>query len=197
MMLTFGAAQMTATENDMRLWGLVRESGLANVTPLKPKVDPVVQTRVHFEAFQALVFRVALRLVFNRALAQDFTQETFVRALAFVAEGGVMDNPRAWLLQVVTRLAHDEHRRRKRWSWVPFLDTSNAFLFDVDLLQTRSLQQALDRLPTKQKVAVVLVDVEGLTGAEAAQALDCSTGAVEQLLQRGRRALRKELNDDT
>jgi RNA polymerase sigma-70 factor, ECF subfamily len=64
-------------------------------------------------------------------------------------------------------------------------------------LQTRSLQQALDRLPTKQKVAVVLVDVEGLTGAEAAQALDCSTGAVEQLLQRGRRALRKELNDDT
>ncbi len=37
--------------------------------------------------------------------------------------------------------------------------------FDVELLQTRALQLALDRLATKQKMAVVLVDVEGLTGA--------------------------------
>jgi DNA-directed RNA polymerase specialized sigma24 family protein len=43
-------------------------------------------------------------------------------------------------------------------------------------------------------MAVVLTDVEGLSAAEVAHALDCSIGAVEQLLQRGRKALRKELD---
>jgi RNA polymerase sigma-70 factor (ECF subfamily) len=57
----------------------------------------------------------------------------------------------------------------------------------------RVVEAELARLPERQRAALVLVYYEGLSGAEAAEALACSAEALESLLARGRRTLRQRL----
>ena len=57
----------------------------------------------------------------------------------------------------------------------------------------RSVTAALDLLPERQRTAIVLVHFEGLSGTEASAALEISVEAVESLLARARRTLRREL----
>ena len=55
------------------------------------------------------------------------------------------------------------------------------------------MQAALAQLPERQRAAVVLVHHEGMSQNEAAEVLECGVEAVESLLARGRRGLRKLL----
>jgi RNA polymerase sigma-70 factor, ECF subfamily len=168
--------------------------------PTQLEVTAARLVEQYFLEHKDMVFRVALRLLHDSTAARDATQETFVRALQFCNEGKVMDEPGAWLRSTVSRLSLDVYRRRRRWRYVPFLEPT--YLGKMDeraqaFAETKSLERALRRLPPKQQAAVTLVDIEGLTGREAAAALACSDGALEQLLVRARTTLRKELSDGT
>jgi RNA polymerase sigma-70 factor (ECF subfamily) len=57
------------------------------------------------------------------------------------------------------------------------------------------VQRALDALPPEFRAVVVLVDLEGLSYAEAAQVLRCPVGTVRSRLHRARLALREWLRD--
>ena len=62
-----------------------------------------------------------------------------------------------------------------------------------DRARAEALEQALAGLPERQRVAVVLRDIEGLANPEIATILGVSVEAVESLAARGRRALRESL----
>lgn len=152
---------------------------------------------LHLDAVVAL----AWRNLGNRADAEDVAQETFARLLAKAATWQA-NGPglRAWLFRVATNLCIDRHRARARAPHGPeaiedVADTTGAPL-EGSIAITRAVRVALGALPERQRAAVVLVHYHGMTGREAGVALGVGEEAVESLLARGRRRLRRTLAAD-
>jgi RNA polymerase sigma-70 factor (ECF subfamily) len=104
------------------------------------------------------------------------------------------------MYRIVVNLSID-WRRRARTEPLPEhfdpVDPSAGAEETMELEERRAaLGKALDGLPVRQRAALTLVYDEGLSGAEAAQALGVSAKAVERLLARARAALRERLQPD-
>jgi RNA polymerase sigma-70 factor (ECF subfamily) len=145
------------------------------------------------------IVRYAGTMLGNGAHAEDVAQETFLRLMA-KAPGWRPGGPtvRAWLTRVAANLCMDH--RRARWlepleAAANLADARNHTALETDLDMARSVRAALARLPERQLAAVVLVHYQGFSGAEAAGVLDISVAALESLLARARRALRRDLAD--
>lgn len=133
----------------------------------------------------------------DRAEAEDVAQETMMRFLR-KAQTWQAGGPklRTWLYRVAINLCIDRKRRQQPTSLeglgedavVP-LHAAPAAAMD----QRIAVRDALDALPERQKMAIVLIHYQGLTCREAARLLDCSEDALESLLSRARRALRRHL----
>lgn len=167
-----------------------------------------------FEAFlrdhQDHVFSTAMRLLADRAEAEDVTQEVFLKAYARFGE--LRDSPTVggWLRTVATNLSLNHLTRyRNRWSFfsdlfggrddhepespVDFPAPENV-AEEVDAADRRALiEQALQKLPPAQRVPLVLFHLEGLGYEDIAAKLGVSLGKVKTDIFRGREALRKKL----
>jgi RNA polymerase sigma-70 factor (ECF subfamily) len=166
-----------------------------------------------FEAFlrnyQNMVFSTAMRLVATPADAQDISQEVFLRAFERFAE--LADDPRAggWLKTVAINLSLNHlSRYRARWSFFSELLHRDAagqeaemdyagpddVVEDLAVAERRRLvEQALRRLPSAQRVPLVLFHIEGMKYEEIAAKLGVSLGKVKTDIFRGRAALRAKL----
>jgi RNA polymerase sigma-70 factor (ECF subfamily) len=158
--------------------------------------------------FDAFVVRneQALYLYLRRVLssdegARDIAQEAFIRAWTHFESIRTYDRPDAWLFRIATNLALSSLRRREpRSSTQPLrhsdvrtsleMETPDLLLRDPDDLELRAVERdvidrALRALPERQRTALLLRAVQGLTVGEIAQALDVSSANVYQLLSRG------------
>lgn len=139
----------------------------------------------------------AARLLGDGAEAEDVAQEAMLR-LWRAAPGWRAGEAQVstWLYRVVTNLCTDRLRTRRRRPAAP-LDTApevpdgaqgaEAGMIEADRLA--ALQAALDALPERQRLAVVLRHIEGLANPEIAAVMDIGVEAVESLTARGKRAL--------
>ncbi len=150
----------------------------------------------------AVLYRVALTLAGQRADAEDLVQDTLVRAYRAIDrfDGAY---PRAWLLTIL----RNTHRNRLRVRLPSLLseaeqeaglldgagDTRSAEDVVVDTHFEAVVHQALAALPTMHRVVVQLVDVDGLSYAEAAEALGVPRGTVMSRLHRARSRIRTSL----
>lgn len=142
---------------------------------------------------------VAWRVLFDRADAEEVAQEAFLRvwqhAHRWQPDGSA--SFRTWLNRVVVNLCID----RKRRPGMAALDDQpepvdpQATPFEARLATETGDQvaQALQRLPERQRAAIVLCYWEGESNIAAAEALGISIGALESLLIRAKRSLRDEL----
>jgi RNA polymerase sigma factor (sigma-70 family) len=131
-------------------------------------------------------------------LAADLTQETFVKA--YRAYDSLLDTnrARAWLYQIAGRTALDELRRRKIVRFVPWTGESRgeASSAEDQVLRNRlsaDLERALMRIPPRQRQALLLAELNDMTGLELAGAMGVSHVAARALLTRGRESLRQAL----
>lgn len=140
---------------------------------------------------------VAQRIVGSAAEADEIAQEAFLRlwkyAKSWDPEG--TGSVKTWLSKVVTNLSVDRYRRQRS---VPLeeageIEDLGRGVFDTlgEADRKKLVQQLLDTLPERQKIAVILSYYENMTGREIAKAMDLSEGAVESLLVRARRSLRE------
>ncbi|MEZ5716324.1 MAG: RNA polymerase sigma factor [Paracoccaceae bacterium] len=153
--------------------------------------------RVLTERLTPRVMGHAYRMLGDRAEAEDVAQEAMMR-LWRIAPDWRQDEAQVttWLYRVVANLATDRLRRRKRTA-APALDDLPDPVDDApgpaETMQARAraaaLQAALDALPDRQRQAVVLRHIEGLSNPEIAAIMDISTEAVESLTARGKRTL--------
>ena len=152
--------------------------------------------------YQDLVFSVILRMVRNHATAEDITQEAFISAFKNIGRmRGV--NFRAWVLRIARNATYDAIRRTNRRpedsideqivSLGETLPSGEELPEDYALRQDlgRAIDRGLEELQVDQRMAVVMVDVEGLTYDEAASAMEVSIGTVKSRLNRGRGRLRE------
>ena len=167
-----------------------------------------------FEAFlrqhQNLVFSTAMRLLANRAEAEDVTQEVFLKAYARFAELEGSPTVTGWLRTVATNMSLNHLTRyRSRWSFFSEMFTSRTGEEDetpVDFESPENLgerieatdrrayvERALAKLPAAQRVPLVLYHLEGQSYEDIAAQLGVSLGKVKTDIFRGREALRKKL----
>ncbi len=144
-------------------------------------------------------FRHAARVLGDRAEAEDLAQEAMLRlwkaAADWRADGSA--KPGTWLHKVVANLAIDRLRRSGRSVELgddDFADATpgvEAQMQEGDRMS--ALDSALRTLPERQRQAVVLRHIEGLSNPEIAEVLEIGVEAVESLTARGKRALKTAL----
>jgi RNA polymerase sigma-70 factor, ECF subfamily len=139
-----------------------------------------------------------LRMVRDPELAADLTQDAFVKAYRNYDTLEKPENARAWLYQIAHRVALDEIRRRKIIRFLPWTGESrgaapSAEHTVMDLRLSGDLQRALDKIPERQRAALLLAELHDLTGLELAAALGVSHVAARALLTRARESLRQAL----
>jgi RNA polymerase sigma-70 factor (ECF subfamily) len=156
------------------------------------------------------VFNVALRLLRDVGLAEDATQDTFIRAWQNIGSfqtGSV----RSWLYKIATNRSYDMLRasaRRPAGSLEaemveiePIWSSGGAGEEPPDAHALRRelsiyLERALASLPDDQRMVVMLVDVQGLDYHEVAEAMGIALGTVKSRLSRARAKIRQTLADD-
>jgi RNA polymerase sigma-70 factor (ECF subfamily) len=146
-----------------------------------------------FRQYELPICSYLARLTGSVARAQELTQETFIRAYRALLRGEQWDNPRAWLYRVASRLATDDHRRRKLLEWLPLSGEEPDPEPGVEATATNrvAVQAALDALPPKYRFPLVLHVYAGCTVAEIAQTLGLSESGVKSRLSRAREKFRR------
>jgi RNA polymerase sigma-70 factor (ECF subfamily) len=133
----------------------------------------------------------------DRELAADITQDVIVRSIASGALERV-DNPAAWLYRSARNAVIDHYRTRRNHSSLDGLeawpeedvdDRPNEAMREL----SRCLQPMLDQLSPAGRDALVRVDVDGQTQLRAARELGLSLSGMKSRVQRGRRDLKKLL----
>ena len=154
------------------------------------------------DAFTVLVRRhrdrlwaVALRTMRDREEAADALQDALLSAYRNAAGYRGDAAVTTWLHRVVVNACLDRMRRRAARPSVPLGDTDVPFQHDEHAALERHLdvQAALARLPEPQRAAIVLVDLQELSVAEAAEFLGVAEGTVKSRCSRGRLALARLL----
>jgi RNA polymerase sigma factor (sigma-70 family) len=154
-----------------------------------------------FERHHNEIYAYLVRMLRDPELAADLTQDAFVKAYRAQDSLEKPENARAWLYQIAHRVALDELRRRKIVRFLPWTGESrgaapSAEHLAMDLQLSGELQRALDRIPERQRAALILAEVHDLTGLELAAVLGVSHVAARALLTRARESLRQALADE-
>lgn len=151
-----------------------------------------------------VLLRVAHSLTGSWADAEDVVQETLMRAYRAI-DGFDGRHPRAWLLTILRRthlnslrrtrplLVEDQSLERRRPAFGQAASVASAEDLVGDRLLDDDVEQALLALDERFRTAVLLVDVNQLTYAEAAELLEVPVGTLMSRLSRGRARLRKQL----
>jgi RNA polymerase sigma-70 factor (ECF subfamily) len=155
------------------------------------------------------VYRLALRLMGNRAEAEDVVQETFMNAFKSIDGFEGRSGLGTWLYRIAHNAAMMRLRRPNPYMIpVEEADAASGYglvpkeLFDWCCLPEkdfeseevrRHLEMAINQLPSSLKAVFTLRELEGLSTNETATVLDLSEGAVKVKLHRARLWLRERL----
>ena len=162
-----------------------------------------------FDAWGDRLYGLALRLLGDPAAAEDVVQEAFLKLMAGAGRIEGRASLATWLYRVAYNAAMDRLRVQKREVPVPeegdeaappmpslLVDlrlSPEAMLRDTEL--RNALEAAIAALPTSLRAAFLLRDVEGLSTAEAAEALDLTEVNLKVRLHRARLLLRERLSE--
>ena len=150
-----------------------------------------------YDAQAPRVFRLAFRLTGDEHLAQEMTQETFIRAFAQLDKFRGESALSTWLHRVTLSVTSNAMRKVKRFrEREADLDealtvSSPAREADIDLKE--SLHRAIDELPEIYRTTLVMHDVEGYTHEEIANVLGVAEGTCKSRLSVARAQLREKL----
>jgi RNA polymerase sigma-70 factor, ECF subfamily len=172
------------------------------IDPYLPEFD------AFFTKFEQPLFGYLLRMVPSQEIALELAQETFFRAWQHFAELQVYDRPEAWLYRVATNLAISHLRRKKSLCFAQLFrhggseggqsDASMEYEFLADPFDMEQqtadrvlIEQTLRQLAERQRAALLLRAVYGLSCQEISETLGISVANVRQTLSRARDRFRK------
>lgn len=158
---------------------------------------------VHLDALYGLALRLCGG---DEAGAEDLVQESMLKAFRAWDRFERGTNSRAWLMTILRNTFINQFRRQKSRPVPVELDEAEPStapsLFDVDPagrlfdhLLDREVVGAIDGLPEAFRVAVVLIDLEGLSYQEASELMGVPVGTVKSRLFRARKRLQRALYD--
>ncbi len=156
------------------------------------------------------VFNIILRMVHNRQEAEDLTQETFIKAYHSIGSFNEDYAFSTWLFKIATNHCIDFFRKRKLVTFsmdepIKYKDEEISFEYatkDPDVEKSmvaneksRIIRQAIEKLPDKYRMAIILRHHEEKSYEEIAEILDLPLGTVKARIFRAREMLKKILKD--
>ena len=145
----------------------------------------------------ALAIRVAYSVVRHQQDAEDIAQQALVRAHRHFGRLRDRDRFRAWLVRTTWRLALDSrraHRRRSaREQWLAPAPVGNAETDALAADRAARLWAAIDELPGRLRLVLVLAAIEGHTMTEVAALAGLPAGTVKSRLHEAKRRLAERL----
>lgn len=161
--------------------------------------DVVREFEARLADSSALAFRVAYSVLRNRQDAEDAAQDAFTRAYQRFGQLRDRDRFRAWLVRMTWRLALDARRSAQRRM---FREEAAALLakpvrdVETDAIATERstrLWRAIDALPEKLRIVIVLAAIEGHRMQDVAALLNVPEGTVKSRLFDARKKLQEQL----
>lgn len=162
--------------------------------------------------YERPVFSLIFRMVRDRELAEDLSQDTFVKVLNHIDRYRPEFKLSSWLFKIANNVAIDHLRRRQldtvSMSGSPHAETTEAIeatSFDIvaqqesalDEMEARelgsSIEQAIAKLRPEYRSCIMLRHVEGRSYEEIAATLDLPLGTVKTYIHRARHELRRAL----
>jgi len=149
--------------------------------------------------YQKMIHAVAFRMTGSMADSEDLAQETFMRAYEQLGSFRAESKFSTWLCRITVNACLNwrarEGRREavhRKWAEDVLVQSDGAANTNADELTAR-VQAALNRLPAKQRAAIVLTVYEEMNHAEAARALGCSETTVSWRVFTARNKLKRWL----
>jgi RNA polymerase sigma-70 factor, ECF subfamily len=146
----------------------------------------------------SLAYRVALGVLHNTAEAEDVAQEAMLRAYRNFSRLRDRERFRGWLVRTTWRLALDRIRAAGRRARRENAATKDALEIGAESVVAarefeRHVARAVDELPQKLRVVIVLAAIEGYNTREVASLLEIPEGTVKSRLFSARKQLVKSL----
>jgi RNA polymerase sigma-70 factor, ECF subfamily len=145
---------------------------------------------------QADVWRFAYHLTRNRAMADDVTQEAFLRAFRSIRAYRGQSKFSSWILRIARNCAIDAYRRTQREAPMPAEATERAVASQTGASDERlRIEAAIRQLPLDLREPFVVIEVLGFTYLEASTVLGVKVGTVKSRMFRARAALVRALTE--
>ncbi len=149
-------------------------------------------------AYQTPVFNYVFRLIGNRTLAEDLTQDVFLRVHQGLPRFTLRAKFTTWLFQVTKNRVLDEFRaRERRPQSVAAIEDAGLTMVDPPIEEAAlidALWRAIAALPSDLKAALLLRDVVGMPYAEIAETLEISLANVKWRIYRAREDVAQALD---
>ena len=153
-----------------------------------------------FYKYRDKIYRTAFRMINNPEDALDLTQEIFLKAYKNISKYNFKSEFSTWLYRLAINLCIDELRKRKNSNEVLmdsipenliYSDTPEDIILSEE--QESLIWKALNSLKEKERVVIVLREMEGLSYEEIANVLKCSLGRVKSRIHESREKFKKAL----
>lgn len=147
------------------------------------------------------IYRHCYFRVYNKELAQDITQETFIKTWKCLAKGQEIKNIRAFLYRVAVNAIIDHSRKRttlvldnikEKQASIRLYNTGEADM--LDSLEIKEIMEILKTLDKKYQQVIVMRYIDGFSPGEIADVLNISTNAASVKLNYALKKLRAVIN---
>ena len=147
-------------------------------------------------------YNLAYRLTGDSETAQDICQDAFIRVYSNLGRFRFEAKFTTWLYTIILNLARSHHRKKK---WAPIDDfpnlpaegNGNGMLHKIDRKMTKqAVRRHLQKLPTREREALILRHYEGMSCSDAAVVMGCAEETVRTLSFFAIRKLRDALREE-
>ena len=177
----------------------------------RPADDPLSPDGL-VDRYGARIFRVARRMMGNDADAEDVTQNVLLKLLQRASSFRGESDPMGWIYRIAVNESRELYRRRGRRATISLdslpveLDESEHITGVSDFSRRpdrklhaaeveEAVRKAIQELPDGYREAVILMDLEGLTYKDSAEAMNLTLGGFKTRLHRARLHLRRRLEE--
>jgi len=166
-----------------------------------------------YNRYKKAIFAYIYRMIGDRAVAEELTQEAFVKVYTNLARYRPTGKVSSWIYAIAGNLAKNELRNRgyRKAASIETIISSDEKLKLKDLLADKSLkpddiaqnkelktqiEKTIQCLSVNHREVLVLCDVQGLSYEDAAEIIGCSVGTLASRLSRARQAFVKIFNEE-
>lgn len=158
------------------------------------------------DTYKSKVYATVYNMLQDRDDAEDSAQEVFIQVYESISSFKGQSSLSTWIYRIAVRKALDKLRRRKTrrklqqflpW-WMP-KDDDKCTPDDTIPLESKEriamLHKAMETLPEKQKIALTLIKIQGISYNETCKIMELGIKAIESLVSRGKDNLEKRLKE--
>lgn len=151
-----------------------------------------------FEQHRSAIFAYIRRLTADASLAEELTQETFLRVFEARARLKQVMNRQAWVFRIATNTTFSALRRRTRYKWLPWEVIEQAPPRSQDVAERvgmdDAIEYALASISAQYRAPLLLFSYYGFSVAETAEILGISEGAVKTRVYRAKEMFQQAYN---